>query len=34
MAFNEESKNFVLDQLQGIGEFESKTYIVDWLSYN
>ena len=24
MALNEEFKNFVLDQLQGIGEFESK----------
>jgi len=25
MALNEEFKNFVLDQLQGIGEFETKT---------
>ena len=24
MTFNEEFKNFVLDQLQGIGEFETK----------
>ena len=24
MALNEEFKNFVLDQLQGIGEFETK----------